>query len=516
MTNQNTILRGDNALQDNTNETVNLTINNIPKGEDTMKNNRTDNIPKGENTMGNKSTNNTSNNTNNNRKAGKEIMKNTKKQEANGIPMRILAHNQYVSNNDIATGLNNNDLIIGGSGAGKTGGYVIPNVKQQYGSMIVTDTKGNLHKKLRKELKEAGYEVKVLDFVHPEQSCGYNPFDYIRRDEQGNYREKDVVSLANTLCPVLDSKEPFWEMTARTVLQFLIGFTMEYFPEEEQNLSTVLEVYKEVAKSNPEMKMFFKDWTTKHPDSFASRKYRMFAGCKDADKTWSCVMQFVGTAIDCFEFSDIQPMIKNQNEVFRIETLGRKKTVLFLNVSDTDRAFDKLVNIFYTQALQVLCDEADANENSRLDVPVRFFLDDFAANVYIENFDKIISVIRSRNISVSVILQSMTQLEAMYREASAATIVNNCDHIVYLGGQDMKTARFIGARINKTEDKVLEKPLDKVYILTAGAQGVLADKFKPYTEIQRVLEPEREKVVNAKTENVAQNNTINETDKEVL
>lgn len=154
-------------------------------------------------------------------------------------------------------------------------------------------------------------------------------------------------------------------------------------------------------------------------------------------------MEFANRALEPFEFEEAKHIFTSKDR-FDIRSLGREKTVLFINVSDTDRTFDQLVNIFYTQALQLLCTEADSSPGGKLNVPVRIIMDDFAASARIPDFDKIISVIRSRDISVSLILQSMTQLESMYSHAQALTITNNCDHLLYLGSQDLETANFIG------------------------------------------------------------------------
>ena len=158
---------------------------------------------------------------------------------------------------------------------------------------------------------------------------------------------------------------------------------------------------------------------------------------------------------------------------------------MFLNVSDTDRTFDRLVTIFHTQALQILCSEADANTDGRLKVPVRLIMDDFAASARIPDFDKVISVIRSRDISVSLILQSLTQLETMYSHAEAATIINNCDHLLYLGSQEPETAQFIGYRISKTPSTVLNMPRDSVILITNGEPAQMVKKIIPYSTMAK-------------------------------
>lgn len=399
---------------------------------------------------------------------------------------RILAEGKSISNNTFKTGLNNNDLIIGPSGAGKTGGYVIPNILQFNSSMIVADIKCNLYKKLSPALRMNGYDVHIVNFVDSKNSDSYNPLDYSPYDmDTTSFCEQDIVSIAHTLVPMLDSKDPFWENAARTVVACLIAYVLEAFDYEDRNLCTVLEVFKAImcipVEQNIEAGItFLEEWALKRPDSFAAKKYKMFKGIITTDKTWPCILQFVSAALDPFDFREARSIFCGQSD-FRIEDLGRRKSVVFLNISDTDRSLDSLINIFYTQALQTLCREADKNHNSKLKVPVRIIMDDFATNAYVENFDKIISVIRSREISVSIILQSMTQLETMYSPSAAATIVNNCDHVLYLGGSDIKTAEYIAEKSCKSVESILCMELNKAYLLCRGKKGELVDKIKPYS-----------------------------------
>ena len=196
---------------------------------------------------------------------------------------------------------------------------------------------------------------------------------------------------------------------------------------------------------------------------------------------WASIMGFVNVSLESFEFRE-SGNIFGQGDSIDIRMLGREKTVLFLNISDTDRAFDQLVNLFYTQILQILCSEADERENGRLAVPVRIIMDDFASSARIENFDKIISVIRSRDISVSLMIQSMTQLTSMYGSV-ANTIIDNCDHILYLGTQNLDTAQFIGTRAYKTPETILCMPNENAYLLTKGERAKLVKKIIPYSII---------------------------------
>ncbi len=394
---------------------------------------------------------------------------------------RILAENVSVSNDTKATGLNNNDMIIGSSGSGKTGGYVIPNLQNISGSMVVSDTKGQLCRMFKNELKKKGYAVYTLDLVDPLRSCGFNPLSGIRRYANGRYREQDVLTLANTIMPTLDRYDPFWEKAAAGYLAFLIAYAMEVLDPEEQNMVSICKLHH--AFIRPGGNLSFLQWSERNPDTFAARKYREINSSSNAEKMWSSIMEFANRALEPYEFEEARHIFENP-DCFDIRSLGRKKTVLFLNVSDTDRTFDHLVNVFYTQALQLLCSEADAAPDGRLKVPVRIIMDDFAASARIPDFDKVISVIRSREISVSLILQSMTQLESMYSHAEATTIVNNCDHLIYLGSQDLETAQFIGCRAYKTPESVLCMPRDKAILMTNGEKAVLVDKIKPYSTMQ--------------------------------
>ena len=199
---------------------------------------------------------------------------------------------------------------------------------------------------------------------------------------------------------------------------------------------------------------------------------------------WASIMEFATRALENFEFREAKHIFGQENN-FDIRKLGERKTVLFLNVSDTDRTFDNFVNIFYTQALQLLCDQANKNPDGRLKVPVRIIMDDFATSARIPDFDKIISVIRSRDISVSLILQSLTQLESMYEKATATTIINNCDHLLYLGTQDMDTAEFIGCRAFKTPEDILCMPRDRAYLMVNGEKARLVKKVKPYSTFEK-------------------------------
>lgn len=403
---------------------------------------------------------------------------------------RIIANGVTVSNNTYETGLNNNDIIIGKPGSGKTGGYISYNLASPYGSYVVSDTKGLLFKRFGKYLTKLGYNVKVLDFVRPERSCAYNPLQYIRRNRDGSVREQDIKKIASIIMPTLDAKDPFWEKAATRYICMVMGYVLETKRPEQANMVEVIRSHHRFATEEGEMEL--KCYAKMHPESFAARKYNEIKGTANAEKTWACILEFANEALDPFGYNDFNPIFGKPDDV-DIASVGKEKTVIFLNCSDNDPAFHVFSNIFNTQALQVLIEQADDSENGKLDVPVRIIFDDFAAGPKVEELDNMMSIIRSREISVSLIIQSMTQLKTKYEENVCNTIISNCDHLMYLSGNDMATAEYLSKHMNVPAKKILDLPADKTILITAGEEPVIKDKLKPYslelmTQIDSVLE----------------------------
>lgn len=389
---------------------------------------------------------------------------------------RILAKNQMMSNDTWTTGLNNNDLIIGPSGAGKTRNYVKPNIMQCNESMIIADTKGSLIKEVGPLLEKNGYKIIHINYKNLEESYGYNPFDYIRYNKkQKKYVEQDILSIAANLVPLTDSKDPFWENAARMYITSMIAYVLECLPKSEHSLDYVMELFNEMPSGN--FQKLFKELEETNPKSFAVKTYKMFSDNSKAEKMNESIRGIMAEKLNGLMFNETIKMYKNKNRI-DFKSLGKEKTAVFLTISDTDRSMDRLVGLFYTQALQVLCNSADMDyPDHRLPIPVRFILDDFATNAYIPDFDNIISVIRSREIYVSIILQSITQLEGLYGNAKATTIINNCDNCIYLGGQDIETARYIGVKANKTMNTILNMQLTDAYLFTRGQAGKQIEKY---------------------------------------
>lgn len=401
----------------------------------------------------------------------------TKSNTNHNAGRRILAKGCYISNNTWATGLNNNDIIIGPSGSGKTRGYVKPNILQCNESMIIADTKGNLIKELKKPLEKAGYKVIDMNFKNLAHSYGYNPFDYIRYDkESGRYNEQDILTIASAIVPKPASKnDPFWELAAKMYFTSAIAYTMECLPEDEHNLDSAITLSLQIASGN--YAKLIEELECINPDSLAVRTYNLFKSTCKSEKTEASILAILGEKFNGLILSELLKMYKSENRIdFR--SLGREKTAVFLSISDTDRSKDRIISLFYTQALQALCNSADFDyEDCRLPVPVRFILDDFATNAYIPDFDKIISVIRSREIYVSIILQSITQLDALYGASNAKTIINNCDNCLYLGGQDIDTANYMSFKANKSITTILNMPLEEAYLFTRGREPRIVEKY---------------------------------------
>lgn len=397
----------------------------------------------------------------------------------NEIGERIFAPGIVVSNDTRQTGLNNNDLIIGGSGSGKTGGYIYNLLLNPYGSMIVSDTKGLLHRIFAKHLKRKGYKVQVLDFVNPRKSIGYNPLSYIRRNDFGEPNETDIKKLATALMPMLDSDEPFWERAATRYISILIGFVLEDAPKEDQTMDSVCMIHRKMQMK--EGRGEFAEWAKEHPDTFAARKYEQMMQTSGAEKMWSSIMEFANEALDVFDYREYYPIWAGEESV-DIAKLGHEKTVIFVNSSDNDTSMHAVCDVFNTQAMQILIAEADRMEDGRLPVPCRLILDDFAAAAKIEKFDNLISIIRSREISVSIIIQSLSQLKHMYSEEQANTILNNCAHVLYLAGKDLCTMRYIADYLNQTVHSVLRLPRDKAVYIEEGRLAQIVPKLIPYKE----------------------------------
>ena len=407
-------------------------------------------------------------------------MKKTKEMTAFLNSSRLLGE-ERVCNNTRITGCNNIDLIIGSSGSGKSGGYVGPNILTSQESLLITDPKGMLHRQYRKALKARGFRVYEINMRDPSLGSGYDPLQYVRFDRNtGRYNEQDIVRIATMLSPDSGSKDPFWEKSTQIVLECLISYALEELDEPEKNLSSVADLFRMCKVQNRSIR-FLEEYALKHPDSYTTNKYLFMKNGFEADKTWACIQSFLATSLDKYDFGAIRMMLQRKPD-FRFEELGRTKMAVFINTSDTDTSLDGITSLLYTQCIHALCQEADAQPDGRLRVPCRLMLDDFAASAaYIPDFDKLVAVLRSREISISCILQSLSQLSASYGADKCSTILNNADHILFLGCSDPATVDYIAKRVGTTPEKVMTLELTKAYFLEKGQRGKKITKIQPYS-----------------------------------
>lgn len=380
----------------------------------------------------------------------------------------ILPNGDIVSMDGYSTRLNNNVIAMGTSGASKTRSVVTPNLLAGVGSYIISDPKGNLHSKYRRYLEERGYEVIRLDFIHPEKSDGYNPFSYINTPSE-------IMKLSHYLTyggKKTDSRaDPYWDNNAEILLSAIIGYMVESgMPDCEKNISAItglLSMINAQKIEDGENCKFDNKINELRNNEKEPWCYMQYQKIKQAPaKTLDCILTTVYANLGSLDTPEINEMMLKETIDFSM--IGREKTAVFVEVSDTDRSRDTLVNTFYTQAMNALCTFADEEcPDSRLPVPVRFMLDDFGTNCRIDGFENMISNIRSRNISAMIVLQSESQLENGYG-FSAHTIMDNCDTFIYMGGNDVETALTISRRANKSLTQILDMPVGTNWVFRRG------------------------------------------------
>ena len=341
-----------------------------------------------------------------------------------------------------------NVLVIGGSGAAKTRGYVKPNILEANSNYVITDPKMEVLTATGGYLKRQGYDIRVLNLVDLSQSDGYNPFRYLRD-------EKDALKLVNTLIQATTPKgshesDPFWSKSETALLQAIILMLFQEAPEYEQNFSMVLRVleYAEVKEDDdeyvPPLDLLFRAMEYENPESVALRQYKVFK--QAAGKTAKSILISCGARLAPFDIKELRELM--ETDEMELDTIGDRKTALFVIISDTDDTFNFVVSILYTQLFNLLCDKADDEYGGRLPVHVRCLLDEFANIGQIPKFEKLIATIRSREISASIILQSQSQLKAIYKD-NADTIVGNCDTTLFLGGKEKTTLKEISEILGK-------------------------------------------------------------------
>ena len=342
---------------------------------------------------------------------------------------------------------NKNVLVVGGSGSGKTRFWLKPNLLQCHSSYVVTDPKGTIVLECGQAMLKNGYKVKILNTINFKKSMHYNPFSYV-------HSEKDILKLVTTLMTNTKGEgsggDPFWEKSERLLLTALIAYLHYEAPVEEQNFATLLEMLNtmQVLEDDEEYQnpvdLLFEELAKKKPNSFAGRQYKLYKLA--AGKTAKSILISCGARLAPFDIQEIRDA--TMYDELALDTLGDKKTALFLIMSDTDSTFNFLISMVYTQLFNLLCDKADDVYGGKLPIHVRCLIDECANIGQIPNLEKLVATIRSREISACLVLQARSQLKAIYKD-NADTIVGNMDSQIFLGGSEPTTLKDLSEMLGK-------------------------------------------------------------------
>ena len=344
---------------------------------------------------------------------------------------------------------NLNTLVCGGSGAGKTRFYCKPNLMQCNSSFVILDPKGEIVRDVGKLLEAKGYEIKVLDLISMEKSHCYNPFVYLQND---NDIQRLVTNLFKSTTPKgSQSNDPFWDTAASMLLLALVFYLHYEAPEDEQNFAMVMEMLRagviedeEEPRPSP-LDNLFSELEYENPDHIALKYYHSYHS--GSAKTLKSIQITLAARLEKFNLESLASL--TSTDELELETLGEKKTALFALIPDNDTSFNFLVSILFTQRIQQLCYSADHIHGGSLPIPVHFLMDEFANVSLPDDFDKILSVMRSRSVSVSIILQNLAQLKALF-EKQWESIVGNCDEFLYLGGNEQSTHKYVSELLGKS------------------------------------------------------------------
>ena len=342
---------------------------------------------------------------------------------------------------------NKNVLVVGGSGSGKTRFWLKPNLLQCHSSYVVTDPKGSIVVECGNALLKNGYKVRILNTINFKKSMHYNPFAYV-------HSEKDILKLVTTLMTNTKGEgsggDPFWEKSERLLLTALIAYLHYEAPVEEQNFATLLEMLNtmQVLEDDEEYQnpvdLLFEELGKKKPNSFAVRQYKLYKLA--AGKTAKSILISCGARLAPFDIQELRNL--TMYDELALDTLGDKKTALFLIMSDTDSTFNFLISMVYTQLFNLLCDKADDVYGGKLPIHVRCLIDECANIGQIPNLEKLVATIRSREISACLVLQARSQLKAIYKD-NADTIIGNMDSQIFLGGSEPTTLKDLSEMLGK-------------------------------------------------------------------
>lgn len=400
----------------------------------------------------------------------KTYMKESKKKDTTCLAEGII----YPADSSL-TGLNLNEIIVGGTGSGKSVSNAYSRLLHtNESSMVVPIAKRALMEKFKGMFEERGYKTFVLDFTHPEKSdAGYDPLQYVKNDQDAVRLARDLVSATS------QAPDPYWDNSAASVLAAEIIYVK--LMEEKSTFADVVKLHRSMIVK-PKKDLFassldelFDVAEALFPGNQATRLWDTIKGL--AMKTASCILSVVNTAVDKIFSEKVLDMVNSERRVCFRE-IGRRKTALFVLNSSMDKGLLTLVNIMYSDLFRELFEEAEEKPEGRLDVPVHIICDDFACTGKINDFEDYISIFRASGISVTLLLQSESQLASMYGNGAATTIINNCDTYVYLGGMDIHTCENIAKRMNKPLDRVLSLPLETAVVFRRGTPHIVARRYQ--------------------------------------
>lgn len=400
-----------------------------------------------------------------------------------------LAENYIVPMSFEMTGLNLNEMIVGGTGCGKSVSNAYSRLLHtNHTSVVVPIAKKALKQKFSKMFEERGYEVIDLDFAHPEKcTFGYNTLDFVHSDE-------DVVQLARNLVGAGECRgrngelDPYWNDSATSVLAAEIALVRLNAKQERRTatFSDVIDLHRVLKITvmrdgliQTNLDGLFEMAAKRYPGNQATELWKTVKGL--AARTASCIISIVNSALDKI-FSENVIKMTQKKERINFKELGEKKIALFITTSPMNMTLQNFVNILYADMFRELFEAAEEKEEGRLDVPVHIICDDFACGSRIKNFENYISIFRAAGISTTILLQSETQLISMYGESAATTIINNCDTYVYMGGMDITTCQNISRRVNLPLNKVLSMPREQVIVFRRGSEPVVAKRYQTFQD----------------------------------
>ena len=420
-----------------------------------------------------------------------------------GEDQTCLAENMVFPASFEKTGINKNEIVVGPTGGGKSWSIVYPRLTHTYNSsLVVPIAKKEVRENFSEECRRRGYKVENIDFTDPEScDCGYDPMDYIHSD-------LDAINTADAL---INSEayrsnnakyDPYWIDMGKSVLAALI--LLEKMLAEDvgrrPTMANVFRLFKGISYDQEEyfesnLDPFFEEAERRHPGNHASDMWNSIKGL--APKTASCVMSMVSTSIDKIFSEDVLSMMEKENRI-SLKKIGEEKMAVFIKTSPVNQTLQNYVNLMYADMIKTLFETAESMESGKLKIPVHIICDDFACGSRINGFENYISIFRAAGISITLLLQSESQLSTMYGEVAATTIINNCDTYVYMGGMDVKTCQNISKRTNKPLNKIINLPLEQVIVFRRGSEPVYARRYQiledpEYREIMRKKSRKSEK-----------------------